>query len=207
MEAGADQARANRVDADALRAEFLRHRARVGHQRALCGRIDRRARTPAVAAGERRHVHHRRSFAEEGLRRLQDEEDRFQVERHDLIKESLVHLAQRLARDHPTRKVDEDVEAATECDTDLVEHRLHGIAVGDVGLDQEGVAARVLDRLQRFLGGFAAAVVIDRDAHTGARERDRDRSADVASAAGDERGFPLEVHVMLFLILGCWWVG
>src|SRR3546814_19179414 len=87
---------------------------------------------------------------------------------------------------------------------DLVEHRLDRISVGHVCLDQKGVAAGVLDRLQRFLGGFAAAVIVDRDADAGAGECDRDRSADVASAAGDERGFPLESHVMdsLFLIVG-----
>src|SRR3546814_3768669 len=94
------------------------------------------------------------------------------------------------------------------CSSDLlVEHRLDRAAVGDVGLDQKGVAAGVLDRLQRFLGGFAAAVIVDRDADAGAGERDRDRTADVAAAAGDERGFPLESHVVHFLILGCWWIG
>src|SRR3546814_3395355 len=45
VEAGADQAGADRVDADALRPEFLCHRAGIGHQRALRGRIDRGART------------------------------------------------------------------------------------------------------------------------------------------------------------------
>src|SRR3546814_5853913 len=45
-----DLAGADRVDADALRPEFLCHRAGIGHQRALRGRIDRGARTSAVTA-------------------------------------------------------------------------------------------------------------------------------------------------------------
>ena len=121
-----------------------------------------------------------------------------------MVEKRLVHLAQGLARDHTAGKVDKDVEPTAERDADLIEHRLHRIAVGHVRLDQESVAARVVDDFKRFFGGFAAAVVIDCDANTCAGERDRDRSADVAATAGDERGFPLESHVMQFLILGCW---
>src|SRR3546814_11730025 len=94
------------------------------------------------------------------------------------------------------------------CSSDLlVEHRLDRAAVGDVGLDQKGVAAGVLDRLQRFLGGFAAAVIVARDADAGVGERDRDITADVAAAAGDERGFTMASTVVNFLILVCGCVG
>ena len=46
----------------------------------------------------------------QGLRRLKHEEGRFEVERHHLVEKGFVHLAQRLARDHAAREVDEDVE-------------------------------------------------------------------------------------------------
>ncbi len=139
--------------------------------------MDRRARTAAVAAGERRHVHHRRAFAEEGCDACSTRKADFRFSVVDLVEEGLVHFAERLARDHAAREVDEDVEPAAERDTDLVEHRLDRVAVGDVGLNQKGVAARVLDASSAyFFGGFAAAVVIDRDADAGARKRDRDRS-------------------------------
>src|SRR3546814_9132579 len=92
VEARADQPRADGVDADALRTEFLCHRAGIGHQRALRGRIDRGAGTAAVAAGERRHVHYRRTFAEGGLRRLKNEKGR-RSEEHTSELQSLMRIS------------------------------------------------------------------------------------------------------------------
>ncbi len=88
--------------------------------------------------------------------------------------------------------VDQDVDAAEllECALDRLpaEH-----LVADVALEQDRAAALVLDQARGLLGVVVLFEIEDRDQRALARHRDRDRAADAAVAAGDDRDLVLQL--------------
>ena len=65
--------------------------------------------------------------------------------------------------------------------------------VADVAREQEALAALRLDQARGFLRVVVFLQIEDRDQRALARHRDRDRAADAAVAAGDDRDLVLEL--------------
>ena len=86
--------------------------------------------------------------------------------------------------------VDEDVELAERL-LHVGEHPLHCRRVGDVG--GHGERLHTLQLLRRLLGGLEHEIVDD-DVRALGSEAERDRAADAATCAGDERDLVLESH-------------
>ncbi|OLD69197.1 MAG: hypothetical protein AUF63_01185 [Candidatus Rokubacteria bacterium 13_1_20CM_70_15] len=94
----------------------------------------------------------------------------------------------------PDRRVAHEDVDGSQLGEPLPDHRVHRRGVGDVGEDGDGAHARL-----PTLGGDALQLVairprVQHEVRTLGRERQRDRPADVAARAGDERGLPPESH-------------
>ncbi|MNC84776.1 hypothetical protein D3C83_03440 [compost metagenome] len=68
-----------------------------------------------------------------------------------------------------------------------VDHGIDRFRVDDVGLVRFGLAARRADLLHDLVRVVLRRARVDRDCGAARRERERDRAADVARGAGDER--------------------
>ena len=68
------------------------------------------------------------------------------------------------------------------------------LGVGHVALQRDGVAAGRLDRCDDLVGGVGPGGVVDGHARAGAGQLERDRAADAARAAGDERDASVEIR-------------
>ena len=89
--------------------------------------------------------------------------------------------------------VDEDIEPA-EILHDLIDHRLHGGEIGDVGLVGLRLAALRHDLGDQRFGLLAGVAVIDRDARALCGEAERDLAPDAARRAGHQSDLALQVR-------------
>ena len=115
-----------------------------------------------------------------------------QVRRDGLVPRRDVHVLDPRERDE-ARVVDEHVDAAERVEGP-VGQRLHVVLARDVGLDDERTPALLLDRardVEHRVWVRALAVVpaeeAERDGGAFRGERERDRAADPAAGAGDQR--------------------
>ena len=87
--------------------------------------------------------------------------------------------------------VDQDIEAAEIFD-DVIDHRLHGGEVGDVGLVGFGLAAFRGDLADQSVRFVARTAVIDGDARALGGEAQRDLAADAAGRARHQGDFAFQ---------------
>ena len=170
------------VRADVPRAELARERLREADDPGLRGRVVRLAPV-AVHADDRADVddrpaallHHRPRHRAAGV------EDRAQI-RVDHRAPVVVRHAREQAVARQPRVVDEHVDVAG-----LVDEPLRVLGRRDVGLDRPGAELR-----RELLGLVLAGPVADDDVGAGGGEPGRDRAADPARGAGDERELSFE---------------
>jgi hypothetical protein len=75
-----------------------------------------------------------------------------------------------------------------------------GLRIGDVGGDEDGLAAKSLDLGQGGVGYLGPAHVDERDVGALAGKRQADSLADATSAARDESGLAGQIEHELFLL-------
>ncbi len=98
--------------------------------------------------------------------------------------------------------IDQDVDAA-EPGGDIGGHTLDLGFVADIGEMDRGAAAGRRDLGRHGLGLGERAARVDGDRGAGLGERQRDRPADIARGAGDERDPPLELPHRVSPAEGC----
>ena len=183
-----DQARADRVDPDAMRTEFQRRGLGEHQQRRLGGGVVAMAGRRIVAF-DRGDVDDRARLA--GFPRMLDEgadkqERTGDIRRHHGVPVAFRHVGQHLHR-LLAGIVDQDIDAAEMRDR-LRDQIGRALARRDVGLAGDSLAAGRPDRLGDRFGGLPVAVVVADDIGAGLAEAPGDAGADAAARAGDDGG-------------------
>src|SRR5205823_3574826 len=112
----------------------------------------------------------------------------------DAVDQLLRDLAPRhLLRRDVADVVDEHVEPA-EAREDLLRHPPDLVPPRQLGLDGERLPPEVADLRGHGLRALGRAVVVDGDVGALPREPERDRAAEAAAGAGDERVAPVKAH-------------
>src|SRR5438477_2209554 len=187
---GLDETRTDRVDGDAARRELQREGFRQRHDAAF-GRAVRDALDPAEHSVDRCDVDHSTAVGEQRKSGLRHERDALEVRVDDRVPGVLIERGE-IGRDIRPRVIDEDVYRRP-----LARQRLEAHA------DRRGAAHVQTERdratslrpdLARDRLGVAGLPRCDSDVRARGGKSDRDRAADAAASAGDQRTLAVQVE-------------
>ena len=188
---GVDAARHDAIDGDSFRCEIQGERLRHARQSGFRGHDVRAARGAAVA-GLAADVDDRAAACagDVGRAGLRAQEGAVEDHRQHAAPIGERHRCERLLG--PDRGiVHEGIDSSEALDGGL-HHRGHGVGIGHVGDVAPRAATGGLDIAHRLVHIGVGMQRIDHHVGAAGGERARDRPADVAGAAGDQRDFPVQ---------------